>query len=141
MSAGCSAVAMVNERTRYFRFELQIQGTEGVILLANGGHQVWASVDRTDRINEPDARIEWWELQPRPFPPVPTTSSIGDAVAELVRCIETSETPSSPGADGVASLEMVMGVYASQRQGQPVRFPLVDRTAQLYQLRAAGYYQ
>jgi predicted dehydrogenase len=135
-----SAVAMVNERTRYYRFEIQIQGTEGVILLSNGGHQLWQGVDRTDRINEPDARIEWWELETMPFPPVPTTSTIGDAVAELVRCMESGATPSSPGEDGVASLEMVMAVYESQRQGQPVTLPLPARDSSLYRLRAEGYY-
>ena len=137
---GISAVAMVNERTRYFRFELQIQGTEGVILLSNAGNQVWQGVDRTDRINELDARIEWWELETQAFPDVPATSTIGDAMAELVTCIETGATPSSPGEDGVASLEMVMGVYESQRQGKPVRFPVAQRDSSLYRLRGEGYY-
>ena len=140
MSSGCSAVAMVNERSRYFRFELQIQGTAGVIVLSNAGNQVWQGVDRTDSINEQDPRIEWWELETQDFPPVPTTSAIGDAVAELVNCIETGATPSSPGEDGIASLEMVMGVYESQLQGKPVSFPLAARDSALYRLRAAGYY-
>jgi predicted dehydrogenase len=137
---GVSAVAMVNERSRYFRFELQIQGTDGVIVLANGGNALWQGVDRTDQINEPDPRIEWWELETRPFPPVATTSTIGDAVAELVRCIESGATPSSPGEDGVASLEMVMGVYESQRQGKPITLPLPERRSSLYRLREEGYY-
>jgi hypothetical protein len=98
-------------------------------------------VDRTDRINEPDPRIEWWELETDPFPAVATTSTIGDAIAELVQCIEMGARPSSPGEDGVASLEMVMGVYESQRlENKPVTLPLVDRTSTLYRLRAAGYY-
>jgi predicted dehydrogenase len=136
-----SAVAMVNERTRYYRFEIQIQGTEGMIVLANAGNEFWQGVDRTNRINEPDARIEWFELEQQAFPPVPETSTIGDAVAELVQCMETGATPSSPGEDGVASLEMVMGVYESQRQGKPVSFPLVERASSLYRLRAEGYYE
>ena len=137
---GLSAVAMVNERTRYFRFELQIQGTEGMIVLSNAGHQWWQGVDRTNRINEPDSRIEWYALEAQPFPAVPATSTIGDAVAELVTCIETGATPSSPGEDGVASLEMVMGVYESQRQGKPVNFPILERESSLYRMRAEGYY-
>ena len=140
MSNGLSAVAMVNERSRYFRFEVQIQGAEGVILLSNAGNQVWQGVDRTDRINEQDPRIEWWELETQEFPPVASTSSIGDAVAELVNCIETGATPSSPGEDGIASLEMVMGVYESQLQGKPVTLPLAARDSALYRLRANGYY-
>ena len=98
-------------------------------------------MDRTDRINEPDARIEWWELEQEPFPLVPATSTILDAMRELVECIETGGTPSSPGEDGVASLEMVMGVYESQRQGNhPITFPLANRDSVLYRLRDEGYY-
>jgi predicted dehydrogenase len=140
LSTSLSAVAMVNERTRYYRFEVQIQGTEGVIVLSNAGHEFWQGEDRTNRINEPDPRIEWWELERQPFPSLPATSTIRDAVAELVQCIETGATPSSPGEDGVASLEMVMAVYESQRQGKPVTFPLSDRYSALYRLRAEGYY-
>jgi predicted dehydrogenase len=138
---GLSAVAMVNERTRYFRFELQIQGTDGVIVLANSGHQWWQGVDRTVHLNEPDPRIEWFALEMSPFPEVAATSTIGDAVAELVQCIETGATPSSPGEDGVASLEMVMGVYESQRQNNRlVSLPLADRASTLHRLRAEGHY-
>ncbi|MCC6454513.1 MAG: Gfo/Idh/MocA family oxidoreductase [Caldilineaceae bacterium] len=141
LNSGLSAVAMVNERTRYFRFELQIQGTEGVIVLSSAGNQFLRGVDRTDRINEPNPIIEWYELEAESFPSVPTTSTILDAVAELVQCIESGSTPSSPGEDGVASLEMVMGVYESQLQGnKPVTFPLVARDSALYRLRAEGYY-
>lgn len=139
--SGLSAVAMVNERTRYYRFELQIQGADGTIMLSGAGNQLWRGVDRTDRINEPDSRIEWWELKQEPFPSVPATSTVLDAVRELVQCIETGATPSSPGEDGIASLEMVMGVYESQRQGnQPMTFPLADRDSALYRLRNMGYY-
>lgn len=140
MSSGVSAVSMVNERTRYFRFELQIQGTEGVIVLKDSENQLLLGVDRTDRTNEIDPRIEWWELEANNFPNTAETSSIGDAVAELVQCIETGATPSSPGEDGVASLEMVMGVYESQRQNKPVTFPLPDRASTLYRMRHEGYY-
>lgn len=138
---GMSGVAMVNELTRYNRFGIEIQGTEGVILLSSAGNQWARSVDRTDRINEPNPQIEWWELEPEPFPPLPTTSTILDAVRELVHCMETGAVPSSPGEDGIASLEMVMAIYESQRRGnQPVTFPLVDRTSQLYRLRAEGHF-
>jgi predicted dehydrogenase len=139
--SGLSAVAIVNERTRYYRFELQIQGTDGVIVLSGAGNQLLRGVDRTDRINEVDPHIEWWELEAEPFPPVPATSTVLDAVAELVHCIETGATPSSSGEDGIASLEMVMGVYESQRQGShPVTFPIAARDSALYRLRDLGFY-
>ncbi len=138
---GLSGVAMVNELTRYNRFGIEIQGTDGAILLDETGARWWRSVDRTDRINEPNPQIEWWSLEPEPFPAVPTTSSILEAVRELVTCMETGATPSSPGEDGVASLEMVMAIYESQRRGnQPVAFPLIERASVLYRLREEGFF-
>src|SRR5262245_39408227 len=102
---GMSEVAMVSEITRYYRFGIEIQGTDGVIELAENGNRWSRGVDRTDRINEPDPRIEWYALEPEPFPAVVKTSSILEAVRELVRCIESDATPSSPGEDGIATLE------------------------------------
>jgi predicted dehydrogenase len=134
-------VAMVNELTRYHRFELQIQGADGLIVLADGVARWWRGVDRTDRINEPDSRIEWYALEPEPFPAVAQQSSILAAVRELVDCLASGATPSSPGEDGVASLEMVMGVYESQRQGNcAVTLPLTDRESILYRLRGDGHF-
>lgn len=138
---GLSGVAMVNELTRYYRFGIEIQGTEGVIRLDGDGPRWWNSVDRTNRINEPTSQIEWFQLEPEPFPAQPTTSSILEAVRELVHCMETGNTPSSPGEDGIASLEMVMAIYESQRRGnQPVNFPLADRSSVLYRLRNEGHF-
>ena len=140
-AGGLSGVAMVNELTRYNRFGIEIQGTDGAILLDGEGARWWRSVDRTDRINEPNPQSEWWQLEPEPFPAVPANSTILDAVRELVHCMETGDTPSSPGEDGIASLEMVMAIYESQRQGnQPVTFPLLARDSQLYKLRDEGYF-
>lgn len=138
---GVNGVAMVSEVTRYNRFELQIQGTSGVISLGNEGNRWWSSVDRTDHLNEPDPRIEWYELTPEPFPAAPPASSVQRAITELVTCIETGASPSSTGEDGVASLEMVMAIYESQRRGNtPVALPLADRTSALYRLREEGHF-
>jgi hypothetical protein len=64
-----------------------------------------------------------------------------EAVRELVHCMETGATPSSPGEDGIASLEMVMAIYESQRRGnQPVTFPLAERESVLYRLREEGHF-
>ena len=138
---GLSGVAMVNELTRYNRFGIEIQGTEGVILLNADGPRLWQSVDRTDRINEPTSQMEWWQLEPEAFPALSTTSSILEAMRELVNCMETGATPSSRGEDGIASLEMVMAIYESQRRGnQPVSFPLAERLSVLHRLRDEGYF-
>lgn len=138
---GIDGVVMTSEITRYNRFELEIQGTEGLIVLGNQGNRWYRSVDRTDRLNEPDPRIEWYSLTPEPFPEVAEASSIAAAMAELVDCIESSATPCSTGEDGVASLEMVMAIYESQLQGNiPVTLPLPQRDSALYRLRARGHF-
>ena len=112
-----------------------------MILIDGDGPRWWRSVDRTDRINEPTTQIEWYQLEPEAFPALPTTSSILEAVAELVHCMETGATPSSPGEDGIASLEMVMAVYESQLRGNlPVPFPLAERSSALYRLRDEGHF-
>jgi UDP-N-acetyl-2-amino-2-deoxyglucuronate dehydrogenase len=140
-SSSLSAVAMVNELTRYARFELQIQGTEGVLVLGSEGNRWLHGVDVTDHINEPDPAIEWYQLQPGEIPPTEAEGGVLTAVRELVACLKSGGTPSSTGEDGVASLEMVMGIYASQRAGNcPVSLPLAERASQLYQLRADGFF-
>ena len=140
--SGVSAVSMVNELTRYARFGIELQGTEGVISLEYAGNRWWIGVDATDHLNEPDARIEWYHLQERPFPAPEEVSSIQLAIEELVHCMEQGSEPSSNGEDGVASLEMVMAIYESQRRGnQPVELPLKERSSQLYQLREEGHFQ
>jgi predicted dehydrogenase len=139
--SGVSAVCMANELTRYARFGIELQGTEGVLSLEYAGNQWLLGVDTTDHLNEPDSRIEWYTLEPQPFPPIEEASSIQLAVEELVRCIEDGGEPSSNGEDGVASLEMVMAIYESQRQGnRPVELPLADRSSQLYMLREEGHF-
>ena len=139
--SGVSAVAMANELTRYARFGIELQGSEGVISLEYAGNQWLLGVDTTDRLNEPDDRIEWYTLEQQPFPATAEASSIQRALEELVDCMENGGEPSSNGEDGVASLEMVMAIYESQRQGNcPVALPLADRSSQLYMLREEGHF-
>lgn len=142
---GVNGVAVVSELTRYNRFELEIQGTDGLIVLGNQGDRWYQSVDRTDRLNEPDPRIEWYSLTPEPFPDVPEVSSIQAAMEELVACLDAPAnqrpTPRSTGEDGVASLEMVMAIYESQRRGNTlVDLPLAERDSVLYRLRDEGHF-
>lgn len=138
---GVSGVAMSSEITRYNRFGLEIQGADGLIVLGNEGNRWYTSVDHTDHINEPDPRIEWYSLEPTPAPALPEASSILEAVRDLVSCMKNGGAPRSPGEDGVASLEMVMAIYESQRRGNTlVTFPLNERSSQLYRLRAEGHF-
>jgi predicted dehydrogenase len=136
---GTSAVALVNELSRYTNFRMELHGTEGVMALADKGNRLYTSVQWTDHQREADAEIDWWSLEERPFPPHPEANALLNAVQELVHCMETGERPSSTGEDGVASVEMVMAIYESQLQGnKPVTLPLAQRDSALYRLRAAG---
>lgn len=137
---GVSAVALVNELTRYSRFELEVQGTQGVLLLSERGHRLYRDVRLAGGLKEPDPRTEWWAIEEVPFPALPPAPSILWAAEDLIRCMETGKRPNSTGEDGVASLEMCMGIYESQLRGNTrVDFPLASRDSQLYRLRALGH--
>jgi predicted dehydrogenase len=136
---GTSAVALVNELSRYTSFGIELHGTEGVIDLRGRGHRLFTSVQWADHQREVDPEIDWWLLEERSFPPVPDQNPLLSAVQELVHCMETGARPSSTGEDGVASVEMVMALYESQLQGNvPVTLPLSQRDSALYRLREAG---
>jgi predicted dehydrogenase len=137
--AGVSAVALVNELTRYSRFEIEVQGTEGMMRLNDHETLLWGSAPIIGHRREPDPRIEWWRLDPRPFPAYPQGQPLLLAIQELAECLETGKTPSSTGEDGVASVEMCMAVYESELRGNArVTLPLQRRKSQLYALREAG---
>ena len=138
-ASGIAAVAQVNELTRYARFELELQGADGLIRLSDAEQRLWTSVRLPALRNEPDPTPEWWKLEPVAFPEYRPASPMLEAVTELVACLETGGKPSSSGEDGVASLEMCMAAYESQARGNArVSLPLLDRRSQLEILRVAG---
>ncbi|MDQ1301856.1 MAG: hypothetical protein QG637_1778 [Chloroflexota bacterium] len=139
LANGVSATAQVNELTRYARFELELQGTEGLIRLNDAEGRLWTSVRLSAQRSEPDPRFEWWQLAPVAFPAYRPASPLLEAVTELVAGLETGARPSSSGEDGLAALEICMAVYESQARGNArVALPLADRRSQLSALRAAG---
>ena len=140
--SGVSAVCMANELTRYARFGIELQGTEGVLSLEYSGNQWLLGVDTTDRASTSRTPASnGLRLSSRPSLPPRRRVRSCLAVEELVHCIENGGEPSSNGEDGVASLEMVMAIYESQRQGNcPVELPLADRASQLYMLRDEGQF-
>jgi predicted dehydrogenase len=134
--SGIAAAALVNELTRYTRFELELQGADGLIRLSDAEQRLWTSVRLPGHRSEPDPTLEWWRLEPVAFPAYRPASPILDAIRELVACLETGAKPSSSGEDGVASLEMCMAAYESQaRDNARVTLPLDDRRSQLQALR------
>ena len=70
--------------------------------------------------NETDPGIDWWELDPRPFPEVSRATMMQTAADDLIQCLDTGRMPRSTGVDGLAALEMIMAIYESQRRGNAV---------------------
>ena len=142
-SSGTSAVALTNELMRYSRFELEIQGTEGMMHLTDRGHRLYGSEQLKAHRREPDPLIDWWGLVEQPFPDYPFPHVMEErpillALRELVQILEKGGRPSSVGEDGVASVEMCMAVYESELRGNSrVALPLENRKSQLYALRGA----
>ncbi|MGA2976104.1 MAG: Gfo/Idh/MocA family oxidoreductase [Spirochaetia bacterium] len=61
----------------------------------------------------------------------PTTYYHGLQIADFLHSISTGRQPAVTGEEGRKTVELFTGIYRSQRDGKPVRFPLVpekDRT-------------
>ncbi|HHY62400.1 MAG: Gfo/Idh/MocA family oxidoreductase [Bacillota bacterium] len=126
---GVSAVALVNERTSYMRFDIELQGSDGKILLGPDA-EMWQVV--------PSKRAAGFrELEKVEFPkPEREANVYMDAIGELIHCVETGEPSRSTGEDGRAALEAIMAIYESQRRGNsPVQLPLGVRESLLLALR------
>jgi predicted dehydrogenase len=142
--SGVTAVALVNERTEYMRFELDLQGTTGMIRLGNDtaeiSHAKLVSFEAA-RAETPD--FEWQVLETEPLPEPASAPAFAIAARELIDALEGRATISSTGADGRASLEIIMAIYESQRRGNaPVRLPLAAGPSSLLALaREQGWSQ
>jgi hypothetical protein len=110
-----------------------------MIRISDAQQKLWGSVHLPTHRREPDPLIDWWGLEPRPFPEYGRARPILAAMTDLARCMETGATPASTGEDGVASTEMCMALYESELLGNTrVTLPLANRRSQLYALREAG---
>ncbi|MBN1641054.1 MAG: Gfo/Idh/MocA family oxidoreductase [Anaerolineae bacterium] len=139
--SGVSGIAIVNELTEYARFDIELQGTHGAIVLSLAGNSVWTSVPSPRMGRERERGFEWQDLVRGPFPPVPQRSTIALAAGELVSCLDGDVTPTSSGEDGRAALEIVMAIYESQRRGNVrVALPLPSGPSSLHAMRAEGSY-
>jgi len=124
--SGVTAVALVNERTEYMRFEIDLQGTTGTLRLGNDTATIAYAkpvVIEAARAETPD--FEWQVLEPAPLPDLPAPPAFALAARELIDALEGRATISSTGIDGRASIEIIMAIYESQRRGNaPVQLPL-----------------
>jgi predicted dehydrogenase len=124
--SGVSAVALVNELTDYVRFEIDLQGTRGTLRLGLDTFEIGRArlvSFEAARPETPD--FEWQELEVAPLPDMPSPPPFALAARELVDALEGRAAISSTGADGRASMEIIMAIYESQRRGNaPVHLPL-----------------
>ncbi len=101
---------------KYFHFELDIQGSEGRLLIGNGGRELHL-VRKSKRFTG------FQELERVSFPSIRNYESpfLGGA-RDLVRCVRTGASSRSSGRDGLNALRVILAVYQSARQkGKRIR--------------------
>jgi predicted dehydrogenase len=140
--SGVTAVALVNELTDYVRFEIDLQGTAGTLRLGMDQFEI----SRARRVSFEAARaetpdFEWQMLETEPLPAFGGPPAFALAARELVDALEGRAQLVSTGADGRASMEVIMAIYESQRRGNtPVHLPLPGGPSPLEALaREAGW--
>jgi UDP-N-acetyl-2-amino-2-deoxyglucuronate dehydrogenase len=135
-SSGAQGVTIVDELTEHAHFKLELHFERGLVTL--GGEQ-----KAQQAVHEAVVGEDWWCKLGEDTLPAPAWAGtpILNAAQDLVRCLETGDTPRCTGADGRAALEVIMGFYESERRGnQKVRFPLDDPRPMLEVMKAEGRY-
>ena len=92
---------------KYFNFELDIQGSEGRILIGNSGLEMYVT-KKSPRFTG------FYELEriPSPEPKNYESPFIGGA-REMLKSIRTGKSGLSTGVDGLKALEIIFAVYQS----------------------------
>ncbi|MEO7912433.1 MAG: MBL fold metallo-hydrolase [Roseiflexaceae bacterium] len=120
------AIQWVGPTLAHLRFELDVQGTTGMLRLGNDTAEISYAKPvafEAARAETPD--FEWQVLETGTLPDLPAPPAFALAARELIDALEGRATISSTGADGRASMEMIMALYESQRRGNaPVQLPL-----------------
>lgn len=97
-------------RREYFAFELEVQGSAGVLRIGNRAPELWLA--------RPSGRLSGFsELERAEFPAYTPNNGFTAAFEGLVREIETGERSLSTGADGRAALAIILAVYESAARG------------------------
>ena len=95
---------------KYFNFELDIQGSEGRILIGNAGREIYITKKSRRFTN-------FKELEKIPFPePKKYESPFIGGAREMLRALRTGKTGISTGEDGLRALEIIYAVYQSAQQ-------------------------
>lgn len=101
---------------KYFNFELDIQGSEGRLLIGNDGRKLYLT-KKSKRFTG------FQELEQVPFPePKRVTSPFAGGARETLKCLRTGMDGISSGADGLNALELIFAVYRSaQLKGKRIK--------------------
>jgi len=92
---------------KYFNFELDIQGSEGRLLIGNSGRELYLT-KRSKRFTG------FLELERVPFPePKQVISPFVGGARETIKCLQTSKDGISSGSDGLKALELIFSIYRS----------------------------
>ena len=128
-------------QTHIRRFGTHIYGSKGVIFLPNANYPdgAQAYILRSPAW-VPDERHAWEPIEPehRSFGSERYITANALMVEDLLAAIENDREPVCSERAGRWTVEMTQGVYASQLQGGPVAFPLVERGHPLDNLRPGG---
>jgi predicted dehydrogenase len=94
----------------YFNFELDIQGSEGRLLIGNSGQELY--------VTKKSSRFTGFqELEKIPFPqPKKYESPFIGGAREILKTLRTGKTGTSTGVDGLHALEIITAVYESAQQ-------------------------
>jgi predicted dehydrogenase len=127
------------EQTHPLRFGTYIYGSQGVIFLPNAIYpdgQPWI-LRSAAWVPENGANWEPIAVPPQnPFRASGYDIANGLMVLDLLDAIEKNRKPACNEIDGRWTIEMISGIYRSQMEGKPVRFPLANRRWPLSDLAA-----
>jgi len=94
----------------YFRFEVDIQGTLGRIVIGNDQIKLY-------RIENSKRFTDYKELVEYPLPRIDKENPFINAFSDLVKSIKTGKEPISSGIDGERVIEVIYGIYESSNKG------------------------
>ncbi|MGY8766023.1 MAG: Gfo/Idh/MocA family protein [Nitrospinaceae bacterium] len=101
---------------KYFNFELDIQGSEGRLLIGNHGRELYLT-KKSKRFSG------FQELEQVSFPePKQITSPFESSARETLKCLRTNTDSISNGNDGLKALELIFAIYRSaQLKGKQLK--------------------
>lgn len=96
---------------KYFNFELDIQGSEGRILIGNSQRALFLT-RKSKRFTG------FQELEPVPFPePRKYETPFVGGARDIIRCVRQGAESLSSGRDGLKALEIILAIYRSAQAG------------------------